>query len=218
MERRAGHPWPLFDLRLTTPRLELRLPTDDDLEELVAIGRRGLHDPDLTVFESPAWEELPSPAFEQQFMQHFWRHRADWSPQDWTLTLAAVVNGRPVGVQDISAKDFSHRRSVSTGSWLGREYQALGYGTEMRAAALWLAFECLGALVAESAYLDGNEASARVSEKLGYVANGERLTAPKGSPVRQHLVRATAETWRRDLVLVTVENLEPCLCLFGAGQ
>jgi hypothetical protein len=25
-----GHPWPLFDLRLRTPGLELRLPTDDE--------------------------------------------------------------------------------------------------------------------------------------------------------------------------------------------
>ena len=32
-----GHPfWPLFDLRVRTPTLELRLPTDDDL---VAIAR-----------------------------------------------------------------------------------------------------------------------------------------------------------------------------------
>ena len=36
----SGHPWPLFDLRLRTPRLELRLPTDDDLLELVGIVDR----------------------------------------------------------------------------------------------------------------------------------------------------------------------------------
>ena len=28
--------------------------------------------------------------------------------------------------------------------------------------------------------MDGNEASARVSGELGYLANGERLLAPKG--------------------------------------
>ena len=39
-----GHPWPLFDLRLRTPRLELRLPTDDDLLALAAglFGEREL--------------------------------------------------------------------------------------------------------------------------------------------------------------------------------
>ena len=85
----------------------------------------------------------------------------------------------------------------------------------MRAAVLWLAFEELGALVAESGYVDGNEASARVSGKLGYLANGERLVAPKGTPVTEHEVRVTPATWRRDLVPVSIEGLEPCRGLFG---
>ena len=213
-----GRTWPLFDLRLRTPRLELRVPTDDDLEELCGVARRGLHDPDEIVFEHPAWEELPSPAFELSFLQYFWGLRAKLSPEDWRLSFAAIVDGRPIGVQDVCAQDFSHRRSVATGSWIGTEFQRRGFGTEMRAAVLWLAFECLGALVAESAYLDRNTASARVSEKLGYVANGERITAPKGEPIKQHLVRVTPASWRRELVAVTVEHLEPCLDLLGVAR
>ena len=211
----AGRAWPLFDLRLRTQKLEMRVPTDDDLEQLAVIARQGLHDPTLTVFEFPAWEELPSPEFERQFMQYFWGLRANWQPGNWTLALAAIVNGRPIGVQEISAKDFAHRRSVASGSWIGQQYQGRGYGTEMRGAVLWLAFECLHAIVAESAYLEANSASARVSEKLGYVPNGERITAPKGEPVRQHLVRVTPASWIRDRVTVSVENLDPCLDFFG---
>jgi hypothetical protein len=82
---------------------------------------------------------------------------------------------------------------------------------------LWLAFEGLGARVAESGYIEGNEASAGVAERLGYMPNGERLVAPRGEPLTEHLVRVTRETWRRDLIPVTVENLEPCLRLFGIG-
>ncbi|HYU50364.1 MAG TPA: hypothetical protein VEO91_10615 [Candidatus Limnocylindria bacterium] len=38
------HPlWPLFDLRLRTERLELRLPDDDELARLCAIARAGIH-------------------------------------------------------------------------------------------------------------------------------------------------------------------------------
>jgi RimJ/RimL family protein N-acetyltransferase len=140
------------------------------------------------------------------------------SPGDWRLSFAAIADGRPIGVQEVSAQDYFHRRSVATGSWIGTEFQRLGFGTEMRAAVLWLAFEGLGALVAESAYLDGNTASATVSEKLGYVANGERITAPKGEPMTQHLVRVAPELWRRELVAVTVEQLEPCLDLLGATR
>ncbi len=212
-----AHPWPLFDLRLRTPRLELRLPTDDDLVELMALARRGLHEPDQTPFLVP-WDEMPSPAFERQFLLYWWRTRAGWTPRDWVLGLAVVSDGRPIGVQDVTAREFGQRRSVQTGSWLGREHQGRGYGTEMRAAVLWLAFDELGALVAESGYLDGNDASARVSAKLGYVANGERLVAPRGTPLTEHLVRVTPETWQRDRVPVTVEGLDPCRGLFGERE
>ena len=37
--------WPLFGLRLRTPRLTLRLPTDDDLARLAQFVERGIHDP-----------------------------------------------------------------------------------------------------------------------------------------------------------------------------
>ena len=209
-----GHPWPLFDLRLRTPRLELRLPTDDDLLALAAVARAGVHDLPWSPFLVP-WDELPSPAFERQFLLHWWRVRGSWSPDDWTLGLAVLADGRPIGVQDVMARDFAHRRTVLTGSWLGLEHQGKGYGTEMRAAVLWLAFEEIGALVAKSGYVDGNEASARVSGKLGYLGNGERLVAPKGMPVTEHGVRVTPETWHRELVAVAVEGMEPCRGLFG---
>lgn len=212
-----AHPWPLLDLRLRTPRLELRFPTDDDLLALMKVAREGIHDPTATPFQV-TWDELPSPAFERSFLLHWWASRGSWTPGSWTLTLAAIADGRPIGIQDLMARDFSHRRSASTGSWLGQAFQGRGYGTEMRAAVLWLAFERLGALVAESGYIDGNDASARVSEKLGYVRNGERLVAPRGEPLTEHLVRAIPETWRRDLVPVAIENLEGCLGLFGVGE
>jgi len=211
-----AHPWPLFDLRLRTPRLELRVPADDDLLELAAIARAGLHDPDVHPFLVP-WDELPSPAFERQFLLFWWRTRGSWSPGDWTLPLAAFLEGRPVGIQDLTARGFPQRRSVLTGSWLGRDVQGQGLGTEMRAAALALAFDGLGALEATSGYLIGNRASAGVSAKLGYVSNGTgiRRLADKGEPVLEQALRVTPETWRRDLVPVTIENLEPCLGLFG---
>jgi len=123
-----------------------------------------------------------------------------------------------VGVQDLTAHDFAARRSVLTGSWLGRDVQGRGLGTEMRAAALALAFDGLHALEATSGFIDGNRASARVSEKLGYADNGldiRRLT-PDGQPIHERRVRVTPQSWRRDLVPVTIEGLEPCLGLFGA--
>ncbi len=212
-----GHPWPLFDLRLRTPLLELRLPTDDDLIALARAARPGVHDPSETPFLVP-WDELPSPAFERQLLLYQWRSRGSWRPDEWTLSLAAVFEGEPIGLQAVAARDFAKRRSVSTGSWLAAPHQRQGLGTEMRAAVLWLAFEGLGADVAESGYIEGNDASRRVSEKLGYVANGLERVIPRGEPMIEHRLWLTRETWRRDLVPVTIEGLKPCLALFGVGD
>jgi RimJ/RimL family protein N-acetyltransferase len=212
-----GHPWPLFDLRLRTPRLELRLPTDDDLLELVRVARAGIVDEDRIVFLLP-WHRLPSPAFERQFLLHWWGHRGRWDPKGWSLGLALVKDGQPIGIQQVVARDFAVKRTVSTGSWIGREFQGQGLGTEARAAILALAFEGLGAQAAESGYLEGNAVSARVSQKLGYRETGDDFFAIEGKRLREIKVRCTPETWVRDLVPVTIEGLEPCLGLLGVGE
>jgi RimJ/RimL family protein N-acetyltransferase len=212
-----GHPWPLFDLRLRTPHLELRLPTDDDLIELARVARTGIVDEDRTVFLVP-WHKLPSPAFERQFLLHWWEVRSHWSPDNWALGLAVLENGHPIGVQELLARDFGIRRVIMSGSWLGREFQGRGLGTEARAAVLALAFEGLGAEIAESGYIEGNAASARVSEKLGYGVSGDDVFAIEGKPAHEIKVRVTPETWQRELVPVAIEGLEPCLKLFGLGK
>jgi RimJ/RimL family protein N-acetyltransferase len=213
----SEHPWPLFDLRIRTPRLEMRVPTDADMLELAAAARSGITDPEQIVFLVP-WHQLPSPALERQFLLHCWRARGTWSPSRWQLGLAVIINGRAVGMQDILAKDFAITRTVSSGSWLARDYHGHGYGTEMRGGMLALAFNGLGAVVAESGYIEGNGPSERVSQKLGYVPNGEEVLAVEGKRMVVQKVRVTRDLWKRDVVPTTIEGLEPCLKLFGIGD
>lgn len=212
-----AHPWPLFDLQIKTPHLELRLPTDDDLLELARVARTGIVDEDRTVFLLP-WHKLPSPAFERQFLLHWWAERGRWSPTAWSLGLAVTHEGRAIGIQEVMARDFAIRRVINSGSWLGREFQGRGLGTEARAAALALAFEGLGAEAAESGYIAGNAAAARVSEKLGYRVSGDEIYVIEGRRELEIKVRCIRGTWNRDLVPVAIEDLEPCLKLFGVGE
>jgi RimJ/RimL family protein N-acetyltransferase len=215
------HPvWPLFDLRLRTPRLELRLPADEELAELCAIARAGIHEADEMPFAVP-WTDLPSPAFERGFAQYHWRMRAEWRPERWALELMTLHEGRPVGMQGLSAMDFAILRTVSTGSWLGRPWQARGFGKEMRAAVLALAFDGLSAHVALSEALEGNESSMGVSRALGYEANGVGRCAPRGVPVETRLFRLSRARWDTRhatdaCVPVEISGLEGCLDLFGA--
>src|SRR5664279_1642119 len=121
---RDTHPWPLFGLRVTTPRLELRIPDDEDLAELFESARAGIQEPEAAT----------------RFLAHHWAGRAALSPEAWSLQLAAVVDGRVVGSQELAATDFPGSRSVRSGSWLTSAAQGRGIGTEMRAAVVHLAF------------------------------------------------------------------------------
>jgi RimJ/RimL family protein N-acetyltransferase len=141
--------WPLFDLRIRTPRLELRLPTDEDQLRLIDLIDRGIHDPATMPFLNP-FTDTPPPQRRRESLQWWWSTRANWKPTDWCFTGAVVVDGALIGVQDLMATNFVALRTVNTGSWLGREYQGQGLGKEMRAAVLHLAFAGLGAVEAYS--------------------------------------------------------------------
>jgi RimJ/RimL family protein N-acetyltransferase len=213
-----GHPvWPIYDLRLRTERLELRLPDEDEIVELCRVAKAGIHPPGEMPF-GVAWSIKPSPRFEREFIQHHWTARGTWTPADWSLELGVFLDGRPIGQQGLMAHDFAVMRTVGTGSWLGAPLQGQGIGKEMRGAVLALAFDGLGAEVAESqAFLD-NLASAGVSRALGYVDNGLSRLAPEGVAREARRYRLTREAWGvRPRQPVAIAGLEGCLDLFGAG-
>jgi RimJ/RimL family protein N-acetyltransferase len=158
-----------------------------------------------------AWTDEPELASFVAFHQSL---RRNWSPEAWDLELAVWVDGRPAGSQGLVGENFARRRIVQTGSWLGAGFQRRGYGTEMRTAVLELAFRGLGAERARSGYVDGNDASRRVSEKLGYAVVGRGVRTPRGEPVGETEVELRREDWRPPCP-VEILGLEPTLPLFG---
>ena len=204
----------LHALRLRTPRLELRLGSDDELVELGRLAERGVHPPEEMPF-SIAWTDtIGTPGFLDGFLDFHRRSLAEWAADDWSLNLLVWADGTLVGTQGLGGERFAERREVATGSWLGQQHQRRGIGTEMRAAVLELGFRGLGAETAVSAWLEGNEASRRVSAKLGYRDAGERFESPRGHPVPAHLVELRRADWRCPVV-VGIEGLEGCRPLFG---
>ncbi len=209
--------WPLYRLRLLVDQLELRVPTEAELPAFVAVADAGIHPPEEMPFGIP-WTDQPSPARERSSYQWWMRSRAEWTPDDWFLTLGVWVDGEPAGFQDLRARRFQVLRTVGTGSWLGRRFQGRGVGKLMRQAALALAFDHLGAEVAESgAFLD-NPASSRVSLGIGYRPDGFTRAAPRGVARDQQRFRMTIEDWRaRPRPTVVVEGLDDCRDMFGVA-
>jgi RimJ/RimL family protein N-acetyltransferase len=202
---------PLWAVRLRTPRLELRLPTDEELDELFEVAAAGIHPPEEMPFAVAWTDDLQRDAFLE-----FHRARCrEWSPTTWTLNLVTFLDGRVIGTQAVEAREFGRERTVGTGSWLGAAHQRKGYGTEQRAAVLELAFRGLGARTAVSGALLPNLASQRVSEKLGYRVVGTSEVAPRGEPVQHYDYRLERAEWRCP-ISVELEGVAPALALFGA--
>jgi RimJ/RimL family protein N-acetyltransferase len=209
--------WPLTDLRVRTPRLELFLPSPEQLADLADLAAEGIHDPAFMPFLQPWTDESPEQRA-RGTIQYHWRQWAAWTPQRWSLELVVARDGVVVGTQSVGGNDFGVLREVGTGSWLGRKYHGEGIGTEMRAAVLHLAFAGLGAQWAYSGAFVDNAASLAVSRKLGYVENGYSRHVRRGEPVDEvgfRMSRADWESHRR--TPVEIDGLEPCLPMFGLG-
>ena len=196
----ASEHWPLAGLEVRTPRLTLRYLDDELADQVIAVARRGVHDPATMPFSIP-WTDLPSPEMEQEALRFYWSIRAGARPDSWRLLHAVIVDGVVVGSCDLFASDFPALRQFETGSWLGLEYQRQGIGKEMRLAALTLGFDGLGAEVATTGLWRDNAASLGVTTSLGYEPSGRRRALRRGVPdelLGFHMDRAHFATLRRD--------------------
>lgn len=207
--------WPLFGLELRTPRLSLTPIRDEQLPELVDAVLAGIHDPAVMPFGVP-WTDAPRDVLIRETAKHQWRQRCSFERDDWTINFAVSFEGRVVGMQDLSARDFSILRTVHSGSWLTQSVQGRGIGREMRAAILLFAFDRLGADTALSEAAEWNSASLGVSRGLGYEPNGvSEVVSRAGEVTKQVHTRLEAGWFRRPDWVLDVEGVERILPSLG---
>jgi RimJ/RimL family protein N-acetyltransferase len=208
---------PTFALRVRWGDLELRLPDDAELLALAGLAADGVHNPEVAPFSWP-WTRGTGEDVKRNVLAHQWKNRGRFAADDWVLSLAVFRSGEVVGEQQISAKDFPVTRSGYTGSWLGLRHHGQGIGTRMRLMALYLSFEGLDAAEMISEAYDDNPASNAVSRRLGYTANGSRITARDGRSAIENSYRMTREQWdarpddlRPGMVLESVSSVRQLL-------
>ncbi len=194
--------YPAFGVQVNTPRLELRAATDDLLAQLAPLVREGKAAADPLPYDDPMSLYESDPELRvQRWLEGIWRGRGRVEPDFWRLYFAVIVDGEPVGMQDLIGDRFSTLGTVTTFSWLSADARGQGVGREMREAVLHLAFEGLGAREASSdAFLD-NAGSNAVSKSLGYRENGTDWDTRQGEPALLQRWRLTRESWlqrRRD--------------------
>ena len=210
-----AHLWPLLDLRLTTTRLVLRHPTDDELVALAGLAAAGVHPPGERPYLNPWTEGTPQQTAVHVVQQH-WSRRGGWSPDAWALELGLFSDDRPVGMVAMRGREFSVRREVKTESWLALAHHRQGLGTEARSALLHLAFEGLGAQSALTEVFRDNAGSQGVSRRLGYRHDGISRDIRDGQVLISDRLRLDRDDWfGTDRMRVDVTGLAPCLPWFG---
>ena len=177
--------FPPLGLRVVAGPLELRGLTDDLIVQLCATAEAGIHEPDAMPFYFP-WSTAPAGQLSRNTAAYHWGKRSTFSPDDFCLDLAVVLDGRVIGAQGVAARNFPVTRTGETGSWLGREFQGRGLGTTMRRAICALLFDHLGFEEITSAAFVDNPAS------LGRLPQG-RLPAHIGQPDQAPRGRAGAQ-------------------------
>jgi RimJ/RimL family protein N-acetyltransferase len=206
--------WPLLDLRLRTPDLELRVMTEADLAQLAEQLPHDVElDPAATTY--PGLDEATNRGVVVH--QTYWRHFGSWSPQAWRLNFVVYAGGELIGVQELEGNDFPALRTVDSSSHLIASARGRGLGQQMRRAVLALAFGPLEAEAAITSAWQDNAASLGVSRALGYAGNGVELhRRGDGVDTMVHL-RLTRATWlaTSSAETVTITNVQPCLPLFA---
>jgi RimJ/RimL family protein N-acetyltransferase len=185
-----------LDVRVSTPRIELVGATDDLLGELQHVVRAGRAVSDPAPFDDPMslYEEDPDVRV-RKWLQGVWRGRGSVTADFWRLHFVVLVQGRPVGMQDLIGDQFGTYGSVVSFSWLDSDLRRQGYGTEMRHAILHLAFEGLGASEAATEAFQDNPGSNGVSRSVGYRENGVLWATRRGEPGLMQRWRITRQGW-----------------------
>jgi len=214
----VAHTYPPLNVEVRTPRLTLAGASDELLERLVPLVRDGIANAEPWPFDDPMSFYADSPEREWQWLRGIWVGRGRVSPDSWRLYFAVLVDGEPLGMQDLTGSNFTRFGTVSSFSWLAPGRRGQGLGREMRAAILHLAFAGLGAREAGSDAFVDNEASNRVSRGLGYEPNGTDWDTRRGEPARIQQWRLTRDVWERDRRDdIELTGVDECLPVLGIG-
>jgi len=214
--------WPQFGLRVQAVGAHLEAPTDTQVAVLASRAAQPSAVLPPADEHFVTWLHGRTPAeIEQQRAARIRSNRDLTRRPGWTLDLAVIVDGDPVGLQSLSGFDqWPHRRIVGTTSWLLAPFHRTGLGTRCRAAVLELAFAHLRSEAAKSWVLEDNHASIAVSTKLGYAEIDRHVIVEDNRELTELVYEVTATHWlnsaARQHLPCTVTGAQPLATLLDA--
>ena len=95
------------------------------------------------------------------------------NPTTYSFAIELKSEKKVIGGTTLKQINTFHG-TAGGGIWLNVNYHGFGYGTEAFGKRIEFAFKVLNLRRLENGFLEGNQASKRMQEKLGYVIEGKR--------------------------------------------
>jgi len=155
-------------MRLETSRLVLRSWKESDIDDLID----GLNN-----FEVSKWlVQVPYPYTlenAKNYIEFCNKNELAENKSSYQFAIELKTEKRVIGGTSLERINLFHG-TASGGIWINSKYHGSGYGTEAFGRRIEFAFTELNLRRLENGYLDGNQASHKMQEKLGYVIEGKR--------------------------------------------
>lgn len=148
---------------LNTERLVLRPLRTSDADDMYEYARRD----DVT--EYLLWSPHESVFFTRNYLAYIEKRYRTVDFYDWAITLAD--SGKMIGTVGFTKIDVQNQCG-EIGYVLNPDYHGAGIATEAAARVIEFAFKTLGLHRVEAKFMRGNDASLRVTQKLGMTFEG----------------------------------------------
>ena len=150
---------------MESERLILRPMRVSDADDMYAYARRE----DVTTYL--LWLPHPSIAYTREYLTYIEERYLLGEFYDWAVIEKA--SGKMIGTCGFTSIDAPHNVG-EIGYVLNPDYHGQGFGTEAASRVLRFGFEELGLHRIEAKFMQGNESSLHVMEKLGMRNEGYR--------------------------------------------
>ncbi len=148
---------------ITTPRLMLRRMRVEDCADMYEYSKRE----DVT--EYLLWSPHPNKSHTRKYLEYIKSKYEDGEFYDWAVELKS--EHKMIGTCGFSSIDLPNN-SAEVGYVINPAYRGNGYAPEALLEVLMFGFIELNFHRIEAKYMDGNDASRRVMEKLGMKYEG----------------------------------------------
>src|SRR5579863_7202395 len=135
----------LYNVKIITPRLVMRVPNEKGIKELAEVLTNGIQKEGQPHFME---DNLYGKSLDENIkgLQEFVEKSIqEWNKDDWHIPFAIFSEEKPIGLVTMFSHNFPITQGFGVSYWIGLSYQGKGLGTEAFQGILSFGFNGLNA-------------------------------------------------------------------------